>query len=40
MTERLGKAAKIMDIPMLDHIIIGTGGERRYISLKEESIVC
>ena len=40
MTERLGKAAKIMDIPMLDHIIIGTSGERRYISLKEESIVC
>ena len=40
MTERLGKAAKIMDIHMLDHIIIGTSGERRYISLKEESIVC
>lgn len=39
MTERLGKAAKIMNIPMLDHIIIGTSGERTYISLKEESII-
>ena len=39
MTERLNKAAKIMNISMLDHIILGTSGERCYISLKEQSIV-
>jgi len=32
VTERLIKAGKIMDIPVLDHIIIG---DSRYISMKE-----
>lgn len=32
-TERLFKVGKLMDIPVLDHIILGCGG--KYISLKE-----
>lgn len=38
-TERLAQAAKIMDIPMHDHIIIGTSGERCYRSFKQESLI-
>ena len=36
VTERLVKAGKIMDIPVLDHIIIG---DDKYISLKEKGMV-
>lgn len=36
VTERLVKAGKIMDIPVLDHIIIG---DEKYISLKEKGMV-
>lgn len=36
VTERLVKAGKIMDIPVLDHIILG---DMKYISLKEKGMV-
>ncbi|MCX6113090.1 MAG: hypothetical protein NTY22_07425, partial [Proteobacteria bacterium] len=34
ITQQLVDAGKILDIPVLDHIIIGDG---RYISLKEQN---
>ena len=37
VTERLVKASKILDIPVLDHIIIGDSGE--YISLKNLGMI-
>ena len=36
VTQRLVKAGKIMDIPVLDHIIIG---DNRFISLKEKGLL-
>ena len=36
VTERLVKAGKVMDIPNLDHIIIG---QHNYVSLKEKNII-
>lgn len=35
-TERLVKAGKLMDIPVLDHIIVG---DNRYISMKETGLI-
>lgn len=35
-TKRVRKAAEIMNIPLLDHIILG---DRRYFSLKEEGLL-
>ncbi|MCI6159106.1 MAG: DNA repair protein RadC [Selenomonadaceae bacterium] len=35
VTERLVRAGRIMDIPVLDHIILG---ERRFLSFKEEGL--
>lgn len=35
VTDRLVKAGKILDIPVLDHIIIGSDGHDRYLSFKE-----
>ena len=37
VTERISKSGKILDIPLLDHIIIGAGGTFR--SLKAEGMV-
>ena len=37
VTDRLVKAGKILDIPVLDHIIIGDPGE--YISLKDRGMM-
>jgi len=36
VTERLVQAGKIMDIPVLDHVIVG---DNKYISLKEKGMV-
>lgn len=36
VTDRLYKSGNILDIPVLDHIIIGTG---QYISLKEKGMI-
>lgn len=36
VTQRLVKAGKIMDIPVLDHIILG---DNRFLSLKEKGII-
>lgn len=36
VTQRLVKASKIMDIPVLDHIIIGDG---RFVSMKEKELL-
>ena len=36
VTERLVKASKIMDIPVLDHIILGNG---RFVSMKEKDML-
>lgn len=36
VTQRLVKAGKIMDIPVLDHIILGDG---RFVSLKEKGLL-
>ena len=36
VTERLVQAGKLMDIPVLDHVIIG---DNKYISLKEKGMV-
>ena len=36
LTERIGQAAAVMEIPLLDHIIIG---DNTYISLKEKGVL-
>ena len=36
VTQRLVKAGKVMDIPVLDHIIIG---DNRFVSLKEQGLM-
>ena len=36
VTQRLVKAGRIMDIPVLDHIILG---ENRFLSLKERGML-
>ena len=36
VTDRLVQAGKMMDIPVLDHIILG---DHKYISLKEKGMV-
>ena len=36
VTQRLVKAGKIMDIPVIDHIIIG---DNRFLSLKEKGLI-
>jgi DNA repair protein RadC len=36
VTARLVKAGKIMDIPVLDHVIIG---RNRYVSLKDKGLM-
>lgn len=36
VTQRLAKAGKILDIPVLDHVIIG---DNRFVSLKEKSLM-
>ena len=36
VTQRLVKAGRIMDIPVLDHIILG---ENRFVSLKERNLL-
>ena len=36
VTERLVKAGKILDIPILDHIIIG---QHKYVSMKEKDLM-
>ena len=37
ITERLVKSGRIIDIPVLDHIIVG---KNRFISLKERGVMC
>lgn len=39
ITDRLKKAGNILDIPLLDHIVIGGGYNGRYISFKEEGLL-
>ena len=39
VTHRLEKAGKILDIPMLDHIIVGSDGGTRWQSLKERGMM-
>ena len=39
LTNRMAKAGKIMDIPVLDHIIIGNGFKECYCSLKEKGMI-
>ena len=36
ITERLVKAGRILDIPVLDHIILG---DNRFLSLKEKGMI-
>ncbi|MBQ1511018.1 MAG: hypothetical protein IIZ54_09055, partial [Selenomonadaceae bacterium] len=36
VTQRLVKAGKIMDIPVLDHIILG---DNRFVSIKEKGLL-
>jgi DNA repair protein RadC len=36
VTDRLVAAGKLLDVPLLDHIIIG---ERRFVSLRERGII-
>ena len=36
ITERLVKSGRILDIPVLDHIIVG---KNRFISLKERGVM-
>ncbi len=36
VTQRLSKTGKVMDIPVLDHIILGNG---RFVSMKEKGLV-
>lgn len=36
VTQRIEKASKVMDIPVLDHIILGGG---RYVSMKKDGIL-
>ena len=36
VTERLVKAGKVMDIPVLDHIILG---DERFVSMKEKNLM-
>jgi len=36
ITKQLVQAGQVMDIPVLDHIIVGDG---RYVSLKEQRII-
>ena len=36
ITDRLVQAGKLMDIPVLDHVVIG---DNKYISLKEKGMV-
>jgi len=38
VTERLIRAGKILDIPVLDHVIIGSSGG--YFSFNENSLIC
>lgn len=40
ITTRLVKSGKIMDIPVLDHVIIGSDGAGRWVSLKEKGHMC
>lgn len=39
MTDRLTKACDIMEIPLIDHIIIGAGNSGNYFSFKENKIL-
>lgn len=39
VTERLVKAGKIMDINVLDHVIIGSDGNEKWVSLKEMNLI-
>lgn len=36
ITQKIKKAGELMDIPLIDHIIVGDGC---YISLKEEHLI-
>ena len=36
LTRKLAEAGKMLDIPVLDHVILGDG---KYISLKEKGIL-
>ncbi|MBR6342697.1 MAG: hypothetical protein IKR65_02165, partial [Selenomonadaceae bacterium] len=36
VTQRLVKAGKIMDIPVLDHIILG---DEKFLSMKEKGLL-
>jgi len=36
LTEQIAKAGKVLDIPVLDHVIMG---DRRYTSLKEKGVL-
>ena len=36
VTQRLAKAGKVMDIPLLDHIVLG---DNRFVSLKEKGVM-
>jgi DNA repair protein RadC len=35
VTRRLQGAGKLLGIPLLDHVVIGCGKDRRYVSLRE-----
>lgn len=39
VTQRLVKAGKILDVPVLDHIIIGGAGSHKWMSLKEKGFI-
>jgi DNA repair protein RadC len=39
VTDRLVKAGKVMDIPVLDHVIIGSDGSGNFCSLKEKGCI-
>ena len=36
LTERIGQAAAVMEIPLLDHIIIG---DKRFLSFRQQQII-
>jgi DNA repair protein RadC len=38
-TERMIKAGRILDMPVLDHIIVGCDDDHRYTSLKDKGII-
>ena len=39
VTERLVRAGKLLDIPVLDHIVIGEGERREFVSMKNKGLM-